>query len=138
MEALVTFITAMIALSVGAERVTEIVKGFSSWLQVAKEPPQGAPERWRRVLLQVIAATAGGVMAFIIGPAHFLPALLSSTPEVHEKVLVAGLLGVVASGGSAFWNHLLDIVGVIKETREKVLADKKAANATLPPMKAPT
>ncbi len=137
MDALTTFVTAMIALSVGAERITEIVKGMIPWL---REPPGNDPnaDGRRRAALQSIAAVGGGVAAWMIGPDHFLPKLVPTDPTSLQKAFVCALLGLMASGGSALWNHVLDIIGVVKETREVALAAKTTTDGVKPSPNAQT
>jgi hypothetical protein len=105
---------SMIALSMGVERVVEIIKGMVPWLRTAD--PDNDKDSWRCLVLQVMAAIAGGVIAGVTGPQNFLPWLKGDSGLWGVPSCI--LLGLMASGGSAFWNHALDIVGAIKDTKE--------------------
>ena len=73
MDKLTTFLTSMIA-----ERVVEIIKGFSKTLREDPDPkldPDGHRAAHRRQALQAIAAVAGAGTALTIGPSHFLSML---------------------------------------------------------------
>lgn len=117
MDHLTTFVAAMVALSAGVERIVEMLKGMFPWLANSANPR-------RPLVLQVLATVAGGSVAAIVGPNQFLW-FLDKTNNSVSLVGSSVLLGLMACGGSAFWNHVLDIVGAIKTTKESVA---KAAN----------
>jgi|SRR5581483_10701807 len=123
MDDLTGFFTSMIALSVGVERVVEMIKGIVPPLRADPDPAtdkDGSKAARRRVVLQALAAMVGALAAYFIGCHRFLPKLLPEDLPFGPHVLGSAVLGLMSSGGSAFWNHLLDIVGAIKTTREKI------------------
>src|SRR5215471_5198636 len=135
MEPLTAFLSAMIALSVAVERVVEIIKGMSQRLREDPDPrtdPQGKGAARRRLVLQVLAALAGTVAALTIGPRNFLNVLPAGGYESPIRWIEALFIGLMASGGSAFWNHTLDIVGAIKNVKESLAAAQQAPVATKP------
>ena len=69
-------------------------------------------------MIHVLAAIVGGGIALAIGPSS----LVTAMPASCNPWLGAALLGLMASGGSAFWNHALDIVGAVKTVREGAAA----------------
>ncbi|MGH7440304.1 MAG: hypothetical protein ACRENE_31815 [Polyangiaceae bacterium] len=135
MDTLVSFLTSMLALSIGVERIVEAAKGMVPWLR-SDPDPAGSQAAHRRLALQLLAAVAGAVTAALVGPKHFLPTLTSSNPAGYAAA--SGLLGMMASGGSAFWNHALDIIGAIKNVKEQVAAQGTSAPpAAAPPLPIP-
>src|SRR3954452_9073521 len=66
MDNLTTLVTSIIALSVAAERVVEIIKGVFVWLDKEKEDPR--MEARRRASLQALAAAAGVGVSLLAWP----------------------------------------------------------------------
>ena len=125
-----TFLTQMIALSVATERVTETVK---QWISASPETVQQASKR--SGLVQLVAIASGILVVGLsglnpIGIPRFIP--YSFSKESWMCWLVTGLL---VSGGSAFWNHLLDILKATKIEKEQA-ADAAASGAGKPPIPA--
>jgi hypothetical protein len=110
MESITAVLGLLVALSAASERLVEIFKGFSSFLD---EKQEGNKERWRRLILHVLAGAAGVLTAWAAYPV--IPSELrpSSVPVV--SVLALGLL---ASGGSGLWNALLTWALEVKNARE--------------------
>jgi hypothetical protein len=106
-------LAAMLAgISVAVERVVEVIKGAV--------PPLATPwaknDRFRAAIVQTIAAAVGAVIA-------------SQIPEQVRSSLPFGLgsgmgwtgyalIGLMASGGSGAWNHVLDILAALKSKQE--------------------
>jgi len=99
------------ALSVATERFVEIVKGAIPWLN--NEATTAKMEGWRQAALHLLAAMGGIVTALLASSAikGVVPQGLSSFPGI----LVIGLL---ASGGSGFWNSVLTYVKTTKDLKE--------------------
>lgn len=128
MDKLTAFFTLMAALSIATERVVEIIKGI--FPSLAATDPDAKKEKQRRMMLQVLAAFAGMAVA-AVGHTQVSTALgglldpkgdIWAFPNIAEMALKYGLVGVMASGGSAMWNHALDIVGALKTVQEKKVA----------------
>src|SRR6266496_2660805 len=87
-----------------------------------------AEEGWRKAALQVIAVFAGITTAWLAGPA--VPAFL---PHDFTGKLALGLL---ASGGSGFWNSILTYVTKAKDVKaaeaESRQIEARAKKGTLP------
>jgi hypothetical protein len=112
----------MIALSIAVERVVEILKQFcGSWpvcrLLFTTRSTQSR-ENMRCACMYMLSGTIGGVIAWRSGIAGQL--LPGAHP--HSSYIVAGLL---SSGGSAFWNHALDLLQATK------VSSQQAANTSL-------
>jgi drug/metabolite transporter (DMT)-like permease len=132
-DGFVSLLTAMVALSVGVERIVEIAKGFSGWLRADPDPktdPGGRKAAWRRLTLQSIATVSGATIVAMIGPHLFLPTIIPADANPMQYWASAVLLGLMGSGGSAFWNHALDLIGAAKSAKEAV---KKSLDHAQPP-----
>ena len=119
---LAAIVGLLIALSVASERLVEIVKGAIPPLN--RENKDTRKEGWRRAVLQALAVVAGIVTAFLARPA--IPAGVLPAEATGDWPIIA--LGLLASGGSGFWNSVLGYVGNVKDIK-KLTADemKKAA-----------
>jgi hypothetical protein len=123
-----TLLATMVALSVAVERVVEILKQFCGTWPVAKllftaRATPGA-ENARCAWMYVLSGCIGTVLAGYTGAgAQILP---HSHPYLADAV--AGLL---ASGGSSFWNHALDMMQAAKVVKEQTAAAVVQANANL-------
>ncbi len=104
---LTTVISLLIALSIASERLVDIIKGLVPWLNRPRRKP--AEEGWRKAALQVIAVVAGITTAWLAGPA--VPAFLPH--DLTGKLA----LGLLASGGSGFWNSILTYVTKAKDLK---------------------
>ena len=109
MNNLTTLVTLMTAISIAVERVVEIIKGVAPPLS---KPWRGNWELFRFAILHVLAAFAGAAIAYGAHDqiAAALP-MLSFANHVGTGYVVVGLM---ASGGSAMWNHALHIVQAMK------------------------
>ena|SRR5258708_2110463 len=114
------FLTTVLALSMAVERVVEIIKGmFPDTIAHAKE---GNAEFQRCAWIRLMSATIGSGIAYI----SHLKLFEHDCPDLWPRIGCALLLGFLSAGGSAFWNHLLDIVKASK-IKDEVDA-KKTAN----------
>jgi len=126
-----TFATMMVAISVADERVVEILKGAfpNFWLFTAK--PDATAEARRNAALHFLAFMCGTAIA-AVGRFDVLKTLSITWPtgslplfEISVSYLTAGLL---ASGGSAIWNHALDLLKAVKVKNEQDAISSFAAN----------
>ena len=110
------FLAFLFTLSVATERLVEIIKGLlpSNWLSEKHE--DAAKERRRKTLLQILAVGAGIITAWL--SSSFYSADLVK-PYSSFNVVVLGLL---ASGGSGFWNSLATYVLDVKDIQKQSLA----------------
>lgn len=125
MNDFVKLATLLATMSVAVERAVEVLKGFIPFL--TKTDP--AKENIRRAVLQVIAVVFGAITAYlakdqIVGPAQDILKL-----KDYAGYLVFGLL---TAGGSAFWNHVLDILGALKTQQENTAKASALAAAPAP------
>ena len=113
-----TIVSILVALSVASERLVEIIKGLSSFLNTQNS--DSTKERLRRAALQALAVLAGIITALLAQPAikDIVPGLSG-----HWKGIVA--LGLLASGGSGFWNAILGYVLNVKDIKKVEAVEKK-------------
>ena len=109
-----TVVALLVALSVASERLVEIIKGLFPSLNLENEDK--TKEGWRKAALQVLAVLAGIVTALLAGPA------LRGVSEPLGSVPGMIALGLLASGGSGFWNAILTYVKLVKDIKEKSLS----------------
>jgi len=99
------------AISVASERLVEIIKGLIPPLSKRQKDP--GKESWRAVVIHIIAVLSGILMAFMAKPVTkgIVPTTLTNFPGL----LVVGLL---ASGGSGFWNAILSYLLQVKNIKK--------------------
>lgn len=115
-----TVVALLIALSVAAERLVEIVKGMIPALNTHNDK---SPE-WegrRKALLQLLAVVAGIATAWVSAPVikEIVPGDWGNWPGILA-------LGLLASGGSGFWNSVQTYVLMLKDLK-KVEVNKARA-----------
>jgi drug/metabolite transporter (DMT)-like permease len=110
-----TVVALLVALSVASERLVEIIKGLIPGLNQENSDPK--KEGRRKAALQVLAVLSGIVTALLAGPA--IRGILSESWCTLSGLIALGLL---ASGGSGFWNAILTYVKLVKDIKEKSLS----------------
>lgn len=106
---LTSFFTLMVAISMAVERVVEILKGIVPPL--SKTWP-GDLEYVRFAVLHLLATVAGAGVAYAAQSQ-----IATQVPMLDFKdhaYIGYAVIGLMASGGSAMWNHGLDIVQALK------------------------
>jgi hypothetical protein len=106
---LTSFLTLMVAISMAVERVVEIVKGI--FPPLSKTWP-GDKDYLRFAILQVLAAVAGAGVAFA-AQSQIESQVQMLDFKAHPYIGFT-VIGLMSSGGSAMWNHALDIVQAMK------------------------
>jgi hypothetical protein len=121
---LIVFVTQMIGLSVASERVTETAKQWVSPALSRLSPARNA------ALVQTMAMISGMAVVALSGLNPLtIPRFVAfgwTNPADWLSWLIGGVL---VSGGSAFWNHILDILQATKVRKEQI-ANLAAAAAT--------
>ena len=120
MDDIAKLITMLVAVSVAVERVTEILKQMIPMLADEIKENKTA-ENWRKAALQILAGAIGTVIAW---QGHLQ---LAS----HGGWSVYPLIGAMSSGGSSFWNHLLDAVRATKIEKQADAEEKSLQAAAL-------
>ena len=122
---LTVFITQMIGLSVASERVTETVKQWvGPWLTRLSKDRYAA-------LVQTMAMVSGVVVVACSGLNPLNIPQFKAYGWTSPIDWLSWLLGgVLVSGGSAFWNHILDILQAVKVRKEQVANLATAVSTT--------
>lgn len=124
--ALTVFFTQMVGLSVASERVTETAKQWTA----------PAMSKW------TAARTSAAVQTIAIVSGVFVTALSGLNPLNipraqpfdwfnHANWLSWLVSGILVSGGSAFWNHLLDILQAVKVQKEQLTQSLASTSAAV-------
>ncbi|HZR79432.1 MAG TPA: hypothetical protein VFA58_09485 [Chthoniobacterales bacterium] len=116
---LTTIVTLIAALSVASERLVEIVKGALPWPWLKVPNPNPTQEGYRQALLQLLAVVAGILTAWLASAA--IPTDVGIPNDVMGKLA----LGLLASGGSGFWNSVLTYVKSAKDIKASDAETKK-------------
>jgi hypothetical protein len=124
LNVLTSFIALILAVSIAAERMVEVVKGWfpSLWLFKANADP--VQEARRSAWIQCLAGMCGVIIAAAAKIDVFADIQVRSgwNPQSHVALYRAAswsITGILASGGSAFWNHTLDLIKAAKVQQEK-------------------
>ena len=120
---LTNIVTLLAALSVSTERLVEIVKGWIPFLNTQSANP--AAEGRRQALVHVLAVLCGIATAWLAQSA-----LQGVLPE---NLLTPGgyvVIGLLASGGSGFWNSILNYVKAAKDTKVSLAAGGGQSDAS--------
>ncbi|HQR33802.1 MAG TPA: hypothetical protein PLK30_13790 [Blastocatellia bacterium] len=115
-------IASLSALSVVTERFVEIVKGTIPFLNQSFE---GAKEQWRNTALRLLAVV-GGLLTVSLSHSE-----MGGFIEAMWNKGIAGqiALGLLASGGSGFWNAVLKYAGAVKDLRKTDLTARSESMA---------
>ncbi|MDH4184153.1 MAG: hypothetical protein OEV92_08025 [Nitrospinota bacterium] len=122
METVTGMMAALAALSISVERVVEIIKNVVPWLFA--ENKDAIREKRRKAMLQALSALVGAAIAYSSADLirQTMPALFANR---QIGVLDCLIIGLLASGGSGFWNHGLSIVEGIKKAKELDIKSRK-------------
>ena len=105
-----SFVALMVGLSIATERLVEIIKGLFPILNC--EASTAAGEGRRKAALQFLAVLSGIATAWLAQP--YIPSQLAG-PASSMGVIGLGLL---ASGGSGFWNSIATWMLKLKDLKE--------------------
>jgi hypothetical protein len=125
---LTAVVSILITLSVASERLVEIIKGFFPALNA--ENLEAPAEAWRKARISIIAIVSGIFTAWLSSP--ILKGLLKDLSELDTSntgsyVFAILALGLLASGGSAFWNSILEYLLKIKDLKETKVKKENVA-----------
>jgi hypothetical protein len=123
---LISIVTIIITLSMASERLVEIVKGAIPSLNKEKTDP--AAEGKRRMWIQILSVASGITTALLSTP--ILTGLLKGIFEMSDAkpmnfTIAIIALGLLASGGSALWNPVLEYLLRLKDLKETIAKKEK-------------
>jgi hypothetical protein len=113
-----SIITLLAALSIASERLVEIIKGFVPFLST-ETPDRPDNERIRKAILQILALAAGLITAWLTKDTGAIQTL------IPDSKLAWIPLGLLASGGSGFWNSVQTYVSKAKDLKKAEAENKK-------------
>ncbi len=117
-ENISTLVALLVALSVASERLVDIIKGVVPFLN--RENLDAKKEGWRRSSLQTLAVVSGIVTTLLTQ--HTIKGIVGGPWDSPAGILALGLL---ASGGSGFWNAVLKYVAGLKDLQNQLVAEKR-------------
>jgi hypothetical protein len=103
-------VSLLAALSVATERLVEIIKGSIPWLNNSNA--NTTEEGWRQACLHVLAFLSGIFTAYMAGSA-----IEGIVPKSLNTVGGYIVIGLLASGGSGFWNSILSYLQSAKDVK---------------------
>ena len=120
MEYLSTLVGFLLAVSLASERLIAILKTFVPWFAIdkTKDPENSSNslcEKTRRLSIQGLALLAGWLTASFMTKDGFDP-----FGNVELFNIPAFIVGLLASGGSAFWNQLLGYTKAVRDIKKTV------------------
>ncbi|MCA1623781.1 MAG: hypothetical protein LC778_08250 [Acidobacteria bacterium] len=111
---LTAIVSILITLSIASERLVEIIKNLMP--SINQENPDAKKEGWRRAFIQILAVLSGIFTAW----------LASNIPDSGiQGTFTIAAFGLLASGGSAFWNSILEYLLKVKDIKEVEAETKK-------------
>ncbi len=105
--------TYVAALSVSTERITEFIKRFPKASDYLSTKTTGVREDLRVICVHLLAIVIGGVLCWFF-PTQLAPTGIVIPIEFADRFGWCLLFGVLASGGSSFWNSALDTFHGVK------------------------
>lgn len=138
MDKLSVLVATILAVSVASERIVEILKGLFPTLWPFS-PATGTAEARRTAGIHILAGLAGAFVAWASGINLLAMLGLSGNAAGGAIYTVLGyvVVGLLASGGSAFWNQVLDIMQAAKVQQEQKTSAMLAANNAQAPANVP-
>lgn len=106
----------VVAISIATERIVEIIKGFFPFL--SQQSTDTAVEGRRRATIQLLAAMSGVGTVFLVAP-------MFPVNSLTDNWLGKAALGLIASGGSGFWNSIQGYVQQAKEVKKAEVEEVK-------------
>ena len=106
-------VTYVAALSVSTERVTEFAKRVPVFSGFLSTPKTGTQEDVRILCVHLLAVVIGAVICGFF-PQTLVPAGITFPTALADKAGYCLLFGILASGGSSFWNSALDTLRNVK------------------------
>lgn len=114
MATLSALLSVIIAVSLASERVIELLK---KWFpNVGKARPDATQESRRQGMIQLLSAVMGTIIAWLSH--NQLAAMLPESLGHYMGWPTYIAIGLMSSGGSGFWNSILDVIRAIKIDRE--------------------
>lgn len=122
---LTSFVSLMLAISIAAERMVEILKGWLPDTWLFKPNSNSIEESRRCAAIHVLACLCGMAIAAAGNIDIFKSVAIQGWQHTTDlgfglyRAASWSITGMLASGGSAFWNHALDLIKATKVQQEQ-------------------
>lgn len=110
-NSLSSLVSIVIILSVASERLVEIIKSYIPYLDVGNA--NGPTESRRIAYIHMLSIFSGIITAFLASGV-----MQGIVPDGWDSFWGYLALGLLASGGSGFWNSILDYVNEVKKIKK--------------------
>lgn len=135
---LIKLISVILTVSLASERLVTFLKTlFPVLASKPNDPDAPVPlvveggEKWRQVIVMIIAFLSAWLTASFLKDGQFKP-FESYDVGPPQTLVPIWVIGLLASGGSAFWTNLLGYVRAVKDiSTQKSLRQKMATNQLL-------
>jgi hypothetical protein len=119
---LTAIVGLLLALSIASERLVEIIKGLIPFLSTTQHEKNA--ESRRCSVLQILAVLSGVLTAFLAK--DYIPIEIANAAGSWSLLG----LGLLASGGSGFWNSVLTYMAEVKNLKsaQALAATNRAVN----------
>ncbi|MEK7102758.1 MAG: hypothetical protein AAB870_00225 [Patescibacteria group bacterium] len=117
-----TIVSMILALSIASERLVDIIKGWNSFLNTKSLDPKR--ENMRKTCTHILSLVSGCLTVFLAW--GFLPGEFTEGLAVPQQLMAGFALGLLASGGSSFWNSILTYMLGVKEMKKLEVTSMRA------------
>lgn len=126
LETLEALATLVIALSAANERLVESLKAlFAPWLAKEQTATGGiadpVKDRWRRLAVQILSVLCALVVASMIAASQgeTFGSAIQVGSGANERRFHVVLVALLTTGGSAFWNSIIDFARGAAKLKEQ-------------------
>ncbi|HEX8275227.1 MAG TPA: hypothetical protein VF615_21510 [Longimicrobiaceae bacterium] len=114
-------VPVLIGISLMSERIVTVVKTAFPWLTEEKKTEAKevdlVADRWRRLIVQALAFVASWLVAGMLQEDGNLLGSFVIGSGAEARSIPVWLVGLLASGGSAFWNNVLGYSKGLKDNQ---------------------
>jgi hypothetical protein len=118
MDELEQLVLLILAVSLAAERLVEIYKGYFKPGLSVEVPDDPKAEAKRRANIATVSIIAGILSALLVGWAQ---------QELPARIGFYTAIGIASSGGSAFWNSVVGYLSQLKSVKKMEAQEKRRA-----------
>jgi hypothetical protein len=127
-DILILLSTYLGAISLATERFVALVKSIFPWLSTECKDATGLidtkKEQWRTLLVQVVSLIGAWITTSLLNEVNFDPT--AGMYMGHEaKSWKAGVIALLSTGGSAFWNNVLGYFTAVKDIKKQQRAEQR-------------
>jgi hypothetical protein len=121
MDKLTAVLASLAVLSLATERITEAIKGLPFLNKLlATEQQEKSKEEIRKAAIHILAIAVGTTLAYMTRDQ-----LSTALGIKFDSFLICLVYGAMASGGSGFWNSVLDVARQFNKQKQLVTEELK-------------